>query len=64
VRNKPVYMTYSPECAEGAFSEVELPLYGFLGSSLRFLADHTLRVFAYYRFALAAVAVVLLSSGS
>jgi undecaprenyl-diphosphatase len=32
---------------------------------LRFLADHTLRVFAYYRFFLAAVvAVVLLSSGS
>ena len=32
---------------------------------LRFLANHTLRVFAYYRFALAAVvAVVLLSSGS
>ena len=32
---------------------------------LRFLADHTLRVFAYYRFALAAVvAVVLLSSGA
>ncbi len=31
---------------------------------LRFLANHTLRVFAYYRFALAAVvAVVLLSSG-
>ena len=43
----------------------ELRLDGFLGSSLRFLADHTLRVFAYYRFALAAVvAVVLLSSGS
>jgi undecaprenyl pyrophosphate phosphatase UppP len=47
---------------EGAFSEVRLN--GFLGSSLRFLADHTLRVFAYYRFALAAVAVVLLSSVS
>ena len=32
---------------------------------LRFLANHTLRVFAYYRFALAVVvAVVLLSSGS
>jgi undecaprenyl-diphosphatase len=32
---------------------------------LRFLANHTLRVFAYYRFALAAVvALVLLSSGS
>jgi undecaprenyl-diphosphatase len=32
---------------------------------LRFLANHTLRVFAYYRFALAAVvAVVLLSSSS
>ncbi len=32
---------------------------------LRFLANHTMRVFAYYRFALAAVvAVVLLSSGS
>jgi len=32
---------------------------------LRFLANHTLRVFAYYRFALAAVvAVVLLSSGT
>ena len=32
---------------------------------LRFLANHTLRVFAYYRFALAAVvAIVLLSSGS
>jgi undecaprenyl-diphosphatase len=32
---------------------------------LRFLANHTLRVFAYYRFALAGVvAVVLLSSGS
>jgi undecaprenyl-diphosphatase len=32
---------------------------------LRFLANHTLRVFAYYRFALAAVvASVLLSSGS
>jgi len=32
---------------------------------LRFLASHSLRVFAYYRFALAAVvAVVLLSSGS
>ena len=32
---------------------------------LRFLADHTLRIFAYYRFALAAVvAVVLLSSGA
>jgi len=32
---------------------------------LRFLANHTLRIFAYYRFALAAVvAVVLLSSGS
>jgi undecaprenyl-diphosphatase len=32
---------------------------------LRFLANHTLRVFAYYRFALAAVvAAVLLSSGS
>jgi undecaprenyl-diphosphatase len=32
---------------------------------LRFLANHTLRVFAYYRFALAAVvAVVLISSGS
>jgi undecaprenyl-diphosphatase len=32
---------------------------------LRFLANHTLRVFAYYRFALAAVvAVALLSSGS
>jgi undecaprenyl-diphosphatase len=31
---------------------------------LRFLANHTLSVFAYYRFALAAVvAVVLLSSG-
>jgi undecaprenyl-diphosphatase len=32
---------------------------------LRFLANHTLRIFAYYRFALAAVvALVLLSSGS
>ena len=32
---------------------------------LRFLANHTLRVFAYYRFALATVvAVVLLSSSS
>ena len=31
---------------------------------LRFLANHTLCVFAYYRFALAAVAVVLLSRGS
>ena len=32
---------------------------------LRFLANHTLRVFAYYRFALAAVvAAVLLSSGA
>jgi undecaprenyl-diphosphatase len=32
---------------------------------LRFLANHSLRIFAYYRFALAAVvAVVLLSSGS
>jgi undecaprenyl-diphosphatase len=32
---------------------------------LRFLANHTLKVFAYYRFVLAAVvAVVLLSSGS
>ncbi len=32
---------------------------------LRFLANHTLRIFAYYRFALAAVvAAVLLSSGS
>jgi undecaprenyl-diphosphatase len=32
---------------------------------LRFLANHSLRVFAYYRFALAAVVtVVLLSSGS
>ncbi len=32
---------------------------------LRFLANHLLRIFAYYRFALAAVvAVVLLSSGS
>ncbi len=31
---------------------------------LHFLANHTLRVFAYYRFALAAVvSVVLLSSG-
>jgi hypothetical protein len=24
---------YSPECVEGEFSEVELPLYGVLGSS-------------------------------
>ncbi len=32
---------------------------------LRFLVNHTLRIFAYYRFALAAVvAVVLLASGS
>jgi undecaprenyl-diphosphatase len=32
---------------------------------LRFLANHTLSVFAYYRFVLAAVvAVVLLSSGT
>jgi undecaprenyl-diphosphatase len=32
---------------------------------LRFLANYTLRVFAYYRFALAAVvALVLLSSGA
>jgi undecaprenyl-diphosphatase len=32
---------------------------------LHFLANHTLRVFAYYRFALAAVvATVLLTSGS
>jgi undecaprenyl-diphosphatase len=32
---------------------------------LRFLANYSLRIFAYYRFALAAVvAVVLLSSGS
>jgi undecaprenyl-diphosphatase len=32
---------------------------------LRFLVNHTLRVFAYYRFALAAVvAVLLLSSGT
>jgi undecaprenyl-diphosphatase len=32
---------------------------------LRFLANHTLRIFAYYRFALAAVvALVLLSSGT
>jgi undecaprenyl-diphosphatase len=32
---------------------------------LRFLANHTLRIFAYYRFVLAAVVtVVLLSSGT
>jgi hypothetical protein len=35
---------YSPECVEGGFSEVELPLYGVLRSShvsmRRFLAQH------------------------
>jgi undecaprenyl-diphosphatase len=31
---------------------------------LGFLAKHSLRVFAYYRFALAAVVAVLLTSGS
>ncbi len=36
-----------------------------IGFLLRFLAKHTLSVFAYYRFALAAVvAVVLVSSGT
>src|SRR5215212_1488276 len=30
----PVASSYSPECVEGGFSEVELPLYGVLRSSL------------------------------
>jgi undecaprenyl pyrophosphate phosphatase UppP len=43
------------------------PVVGYLAVRflLRFLASHTLRVFPYYSFALAAVvAVVLLSSGT
>ena len=46
---------------------VSLAVVGYLAIRflLRFLANHTLRVFAYYRFPLAAVvAVVVLSSAS
>jgi hypothetical protein len=31
----PFSCPYSPKCVEGVFSEVELPLYGVLGSSQR-----------------------------
>jgi undecaprenyl-diphosphatase len=57
----------SHEAAMFVVGSVTSGVVGYLAIRLllRFLANHSLRVFAYYRFALAAVvAVVLLSSGS
>jgi undecaprenyl-diphosphatase len=57
----------SHEAAMFVVGSVTSGVVGYLAIKflLRFLANHSLRVFAYYRFALAAVvAVVLLSSGS